>query len=385
MRTLPFDHAVRNLGRSPFRLAAGTAGSALVVLLVLSAAAFVRGMGASIEGSGGRGNVLLIGNGSEDSIERSEVPPVTAGVAAASIPGIRRRLGVPFVSPEIHAPLSVDLGDGGGERFANFRGIVPEAFLVHSRARLTGGRLPGPGEVIVGRLAAARMGVPPERLAAGAALRIEGRSWTVAGAFEAPGTVMESEIWMPLSDLYVATRRERPSCVVVTMDGDDLSEADLFARQRLDLEITAVPEEEYYHRIHAFYGPVRAMVWVTAILVAAGAFLGGLNTLYAAFASRVREMATLQVLGFPRRAVALNLLQESALLSAAGSLLAAGIAVLFLDGLSVRISMGAFGLRVDGVALATGLLTGVGLGLLGALIPAARCLRIPIPEALRSV
>ncbi len=385
MGQLPFDYAARNLGRSPARLAAGVVGSALVVLLVLSAAAFVRGMGESLSGSGSRRNVLLIGSGSEESIERSEVPPVTAGIAAASIPGIRTRLGVPFVSPEIHAPMSVDLGDGGGERFANFRGVVPEAFLVHSRVRVTQGTLPEPGQVIVGRLAAARMGVAPERLAPGAALSLEGRTWTVAGTFEAPGTVMESEIWMPLSDLYVATRRERPSCVVLTMEGEDLSEADLFARQRLDLEITAVPEAVYYEKIRAFYGPVRAMVWITAVLVAAGAFLGGLNTLYAAFSSRVREMATLQVLGFTRRSVAINLVQEAAMISAAGSLAAAAVALLFLDGASVRISMGAFGLRVDATALATGLATGIGLGLLGALLPAARCLRIPIPEALRSV
>lgn len=256
---------------------------------------------------------------------------------------------------------------------------------MHSRVRLAEGNLPRPGEVIAGRLAAARMGVPPERLAVGSVLSLEGRTWTVSGTFEAPGTVMESEIWMPLSDLYVATRRERPSCIVITMESADLSEADLFARQRLDLEITAVPETEYYEKIRAFYGPVRAMVWITALLVAAGAFLGGLNTLYAAFASRVREMATLQVLGFTRRAVAMNLVQEAALVSAAGSLVAAAVAVVFLDGASVRISMGAFGLRVDATALATGLATGLGLGLLGALLPAARCLRIPIPEALRSV
>jgi len=40
------------------------------------------------------------------------------------------------------------------------------------------------------------------------------------------------------------------------------------------------------------------MTWITAGLIAAGALFGGINTLYAAFASRVREMATLQAIGF---------------------------------------------------------------------------------------
>jgi hypothetical protein len=44
MRQLPFQYAFRNLGRSGVRLAASLIGSALVVLLVLAAGGFVRGM-----------------------------------------------------------------------------------------------------------------------------------------------------------------------------------------------------------------------------------------------------------------------------------------------------------------------------------------------------
>ena len=40
MRLLPFDYAVRNLGRSPTRLVLSVLGSTLVVLLVLAAGAF---------------------------------------------------------------------------------------------------------------------------------------------------------------------------------------------------------------------------------------------------------------------------------------------------------------------------------------------------------
>ena len=42
MPSLPFEYAVRNLGRSPLRLAMSVGGAALVVLLMLAAAAFVR-------------------------------------------------------------------------------------------------------------------------------------------------------------------------------------------------------------------------------------------------------------------------------------------------------------------------------------------------------
>src|SRR5213083_11358 len=102
MRLLPFDYSVRNLGRSPVRLALCVVGGMLVVLLVLAAGSFVRGMNQSLRSSGGASNVILLGAGSEESIERSEIDPTAGSLAFASIPGIRTRLGVPYVSPEVH-------------------------------------------------------------------------------------------------------------------------------------------------------------------------------------------------------------------------------------------------------------------------------------------
>ena len=383
---LPWEYGVRNMGRSPLRLVLGVGGSALVVLLVLSAAAFVSGMSRSLGGASSSSNVILLGAGSEESIERSEIRRNVAGIAAASIPGIRSRLGVEYASPEIHAALLVRPGsDDGPGHLANFRGVEAAAFLVHPQVRVTEGRAPGPGEILVGRLAAPRMGIDEAALAVGRTLRLAGRDLVVSGRFEAPGTVMDAEIWIGLQELLVATRRETISCVVLTMDdGADMSEAALFAKQRLDLELDVQREGEYYDRMLVFYRPVRMMVWATALLVAAGAFFGGLNTMYAAFAARVRELAALQVLGYTRGALLVGLLQESLLTAAAGSLLAAGAALLLLDGVAVRISMGAFGLSVDGAAMATGRGAGLALGVLGALPPALRCLRPEPHEALKA-
>ncbi|MBT7352297.1 MAG: ABC transporter permease, partial [Phycisphaerae bacterium] len=43
MKLLPFEYAVRNLGRSPLRMALSIGGSLLVVLLVITASGFQRG------------------------------------------------------------------------------------------------------------------------------------------------------------------------------------------------------------------------------------------------------------------------------------------------------------------------------------------------------
>jgi len=386
MRLLPFEYSVRNLVRNPLRTTLAVAGSTLVVLLVLVAAAFVRGMGEGLEGGGDDRTVILIGTGSQDSLERSELGAGVASIAAGSIPGIAERLGVPYVSPEIHMATMVQLdAEGENSVFVNLRGVEPSAYLVHAKLRIIEGRAPGVGEFLVGRLAAARMGVPDERLAVGRSLWLDGQEWPISGLFEAPGSVMEAEIWCRLSDLRVATKHENISCVVLTLAEDgDPADVDLFTKQRLDLELVALRESEYLGKVWAFYRPIRAMVWVTAILVAAGAFFGGLNTMYASFARRVRELGALQTLGFTRGAVLVSLIQESFLVSVAGSLLAAGIAMVFLDGIAVRISMGAFGMAVDAPVLALGLGAGLVLGVLGALPPALRCLSLPVAQSLKA-
>ena len=71
---LPFRYAVRNLFRSKTRLLQTIGGSALVVLLVMAAVAINQGMSRTLSASGSPHNVILLGTGSEESVQRSEVP-----------------------------------------------------------------------------------------------------------------------------------------------------------------------------------------------------------------------------------------------------------------------------------------------------------------------
>lgn len=389
MRQLPFSYAFRNLGRSGVRLAASLVGAALVVLLVLASGGFVRGMQRTLaEHTSLHENVMILGTGSEEGVERSQIDVSVEGIAAASIPGIKERAGVIYASPEIHAALPVKQSrDSEGDHSSVMRGVRPVALLVHPEVEIVEGRPPlaGHDEIMVGALAATRLGLPDARLALGQTLHFNDRDWTIVGRFTAPNTVMNAEIWIPLTDLQIATRREASlSCVIVTLDTARFAEVEFFTKNRLDLEITAIRERDYYASIAAFYAPIRIMVIVTAVLIASGGIMGGLNTMYAAFAARVREVGMLQSLGFTRRAIVLNLTEESVFASACGALIASAIGLALLDGVAVRFSMGAFALTLDAPVMLAGVAAGLVVGLVGAIPPAVRCLRLPITEALKA-
>jgi ABC-type lipoprotein release transport system permease subunit len=380
---LPFTYALRNLFRDPSRLAQTVGGSALVVLLLIAAVALNQGMDSVLATSGSPRNVILVGKGSEESIERSEVEIGAESAAATSIASIESRLGVSAISGEIvyQAPIRTE---SGREEPSLLRGVLEKALLVHTSVRLLEGNFPGPGEVMVGHLAHRKLGVDEEELKIGKNLFFGETSVTISGRFEAPGTVQESEIWFDRNDLASLTQRDSLSAVIIRLKEPDIEEAELFTFQRNDLELSAIREDLYYEKLSIFYKPIKMMTWVTAALVGAGAIFGGLNTLYAAFAARIKEMGTLQSIGYTRTALFISLIQESLLATLTGTLVAFVLAYFLLDGRTVPFSIGTFTLALTPTVIVSGLVTGILLGSIGTLPPALRCLLPSLPKALRS-
>ena len=380
---LPITYAIRNLFRDPVRLLQTVGGSALVVLLVIAAASLNHGMEELLQASGSSKNVILVGTGSEESVERSEVRLEAEAAAATSVAGLASPLGNTAASGEIiyMAPLAIP---GGQEKPSLLRGVTEKALLVHHRVRVLEGTFPRTGEVMVGRLMHRRFGVPAEDFFPGKTLLFGRDEFRISGVFEASGTVPESEAWFDRNDLATITQRDSLSAVYLRLDKAEFDDAHVFTLQRNDLELSAIPEDQYYDKLSTFYAPIRVMIWITAALVAAGALFGGLNTLYAAFASRIREMASLQCIGYTRRALLLSLIQESLLATLSGSLLAFTMALVLLDGIDIPFSLGTFTVELTPSIILIGLVTGIALGTLGTLPPALRCLQPALPVALRS-
>ncbi len=380
---LPFTYAVRNLFRDPGRLLQTVGGSALVVFLLMAATALNQGMSGVLSASGSAQNVILMGKGSEESIERSEVHLEAEAIAATAIRGLHQTLGQTAVSGEIvyQAPLQIP---GKDKAQGLLRGVTEKSLLVHQTVRLLEGRFPSPGEVMVGSLVYRKLGVDEEALAVGKVLNFGSAEFTISGIFTAPGTVLESEVWFERNDLATLTQRDTLSSVVLRLDTAEAEDVEIFTLQRNDLELAAIREDHYFAKLSGFYAPIRTMTWLTAMLVAAGAIFGGLNTLYAAFASRIKELATLQSIGYTRRAIFISLVQESLLATLTGTLLALIVALVFLDGRTVPFSIGTFRLSLTPLVIITGLSIGILLGTIGILPPAWRTLAPPLPKALRS-
>jgi putative ABC transport system permease protein len=350
----------------------------------------VRGVDAGLSGAAPPDAAILLSSVSERDVLRSTVSAALPELLVADVRGIKTIGGVPAVSGELHFGTYVRLGaapDAGGADTAYqafVRGVSDRAFLVHGAVTLLEGRTPKIGEAVVGRLAAAKLGCPDDALTVGRKIRFEGQVFDVVGVFAAPGTTIESEIWAPVEELKGATKRDDLSVVFARFEEpDDFAAFELFARRRLDLELTALRASTYYKEIAAYLAPIGGLAWLMALMIGAAALFGGATTLNAAVQDRVRELATLRAVGYSSFAIARSLATESLVLASAGGLFGLLFARLFLAGAAVRLAMGAFTLKVDAVATASGAAAVLALGLLGVAPAAIRVARLPIAVALK--
>ena len=384
MRGLPLHHALRNAGRRVVRSGLLVVASALVALLLVATSSFVRSLESCHLAAAPSDTAILISTSAMRDIVRSAMSPAVADLAAADVPGVLRVGGVPASSPEIHMGTDLRVPGDPLPRQAFVRGVTERAYLVHDAVTLIAGRLPGPGEALVGRLAAMKCDLEPAALEPGGLIEIEGGEFTVVGVFAAPGTTIESEIWLPLEELQGLAQRDDCSVVFIRVESpDDLADVDLFANRRLDLELLSIPSATYYAELASYFDPILALAWAMALLIAIAATAGGANTVIASVQDRIREIGTLRAIGFRGRALAWSVLQETLTLTLAGALLGLVLARLLLAQVSVSMAMTAFRLEVDAISVMIGLGGILVISLAGALPALVHILRLPIAAALK--
>lgn len=389
-RLLPWEYGIRNLFRRPLRTFLTFVGLTTVIVLVLVVVGFIRGLENSIAVSGDPQTAIVFSLGMGENLEYSSIPMRTCDLVPASIGGIQERYGVKYVSPELYLGTQVGVMGPGQteprETLGLVRGVTQTALLVRRQMQIEEGCWPEAGEIIIGRLAATKLGATEEEVSIGRSIRLENRDWKIVGVFSCGGAAFESEIWCRLDELQQAMKRQDLSIVALTLQPNaDFADLDLFCKQRLDLELQTMRETDYYATLQRDYEPIRWLAWLVVLLVAGAGVFAGLNTMYGSVVGRIAELSMLQTIGFVRRAVAVSLIQEAVILALAASLCASLIAVLLINGSAVRFTMGAFQLQIDSVSVLIGCGVGLLLGLFGAIPPAIRALKMPIVDGLKSV
>lgn len=365
----------------------GIAGVVIVFVAVLSIA---EGFRKTMAGTGSPSKAMIMRGGADtelSSILRRESVEIIK-----QAPGIAPGATGPMASAELFVIVDLPKKSTGTAANVPIRGVQPEAVATRDTLQIVEGRMFefGRNEVIVGRAAQGQFA----GLDVGSRISAGSNDWEVVGAFEADGSVAESEIWVDASVLQSAYRRGTSYQSVMARlespEAFDTFKNALTSDPRLDVQV--VRESEYYAEQSVMLSNLITTIgYLIAFLMGIGAVFGAINTMYNAVASRTREIATLRALGFGSMPVVASVIGEALTLAAVGGLIGGLIAFVAFNGYQTAtmnfqtFSQVAFSFAVTPALLIQGLVFALVMGLVGGLFPAIRAARLPIVTALREL
>jgi putative ABC transport system permease protein len=388
---IPLNYSLQNLRvrwTSALAAVAGIAGTVGVFVAMLSLA---NGFKSAVVHAGSPANAIVRRAGAQmevDSLLTVDETKVIADDLAAIVTGER---GSP-VSPEVVVIGDFPLRETGTDAHLQLRGVTPKVFAVRDSIHLASGRFlqPGLNELVIGRNVAASY----SSFDIGKVVRFGGASWTVVGVFDAGGTAFDSEVWADGSSLAQAFQRPQGvfQSVTVRVPSPDQYRRlkDLLTTDpRLAVQLDR--EREYYERQSRVLTELLVMIGIgLGVVMAAGAVVGALNTMYSTVTERTHEIACLRAVGFGEGSVIAAIMFEAECIAIAGGLCGCLFALPF-NGLTTRTlnpqtqSHLAFAFQVTPALLLLGLLFAVLMGFVGGLPPAIRAGRARIAVVLREL
>jgi putative ABC transport system permease protein len=312
-----------------------------------------------------------------------------AGIIGAQPEVALDREGRRLVADEAIVLINLPKRASGNPANVIIRGVQPVSPELRREVRLSAGRFlnPGSNEIVAGAQIARRF----QGAGLGETLRFAMRQWRVVGILEAGNTGFSSELWGDVETLLAAFRRTAFSSVILRLR-DPAAFDDLKARLEADprLPVQVLREVEFYEnqsrRLATF---IRLLGLVLTGIFGLGAILGAMVTMYAQVGARIAEIGTLRALGFKRHHILAAFLVESMFLGFLGWLLGL-VPAAFLNFMTLStINWSSFAEITFKFALTPGivvksLLFGVGMGLVGGLLPSLKAARLPLLEALRA-
>ncbi|KRG87825.1 membrane protein [Stenotrophomonas daejeonensis] len=361
-------------------------GIAGVVGVLVAMLAMGEGFQATLDSTGDDTTAIVLRGGSQAEtnsvITRDQVPLL------GTLPGVAHDpQGRALLSPELSQVVNLVSRSDGTDVNAQFRGVGDMAWMVHDKVRITQGRAfkPGLREIVVGEGARTQF----RDMEVGKTLTLGNQTWAVVGVF-ASGDAHDSELWTDAQTLATTYQRGAYQSISVRTEGApgfERFKAAVAADPRLKLDVETT--RDYYRKQGGGLNTLISILGkVIGTIMAIGAVFGALNTMYAAVATRAREIATMRAIGFRGLPVVTAVMLETMLLALLGGLLGCAVAWLVFNGYSVstigsNFSAVVFKFHVSPELLWSGLKWALGIGLVGGLFPALRAARLPITTALR--
>ncbi|WP_312316010.1 ABC transporter permease [Stenotrophomonas sp.] len=361
-------------------------GIAGVVGVLVAMLAMGQGFQSTLNSTGDDTTAIVLRGGSQaetNSVITREQTPLLS-----TLPGVSKDAqGRPMISPELSQVVNLVSKGDGTDVNAQFRGVGEMGWLVHDKVKVTEGRQfkPGLREIVVGKGAQSQF----RGLEVGKSLTLGNQQWTVVGAFNS-GDSHDSELWTDAETLATTYQRGAWQSISVRTDGKagfDQFKAAVAADPRLKLDVETT-KAYYAKQGGGLTKLISVLGTVIGTIMAFGAVFGALNTMYAAVATRAREIATMRAIGFRGLPVVTAIMLETMLLALIGGLLGGLVAWAIFNGYSVstigsNFSQVVFQFKVSPELLWSGLKWALGIGLVGGLFPALRAARLPITTALR--
>lgn len=375
---IPLKYNIRNL--LVRRLSTGMTlfGVAMVVFIFVGLMALYHGIESSISTTGSRDNIFIMRKGAITA----EVSALDMGIVNTIkyLPSIQTTpAGEPLVSPEFFTPVWLPVRGRDEEKLIAVTGIKEIALKVHNGIKIIKGNFPTGSQVMIGRLVADELG----DIEIGNKLYFGRREWTVSGIFESGGTSFESGIFAPLNDIMSDMKKGYISSITAKIkEPEKINEVCTEMQEDPQLNVSVQPEIEYYKTISQAISHIKTLGYLIAILMAIGAFFGGMNTLYTSINYRKRDIGTLKALGFSQGSILMSFVVESLIISLTGGVIGSLLGLL-TNGISTYMIGIVFRFKVTPTIIFQGMLFAVIIGIFGGLIPARGGVKVPTVTALR--
>ncbi len=354
----------KNLLRRPMRTLLTSAGVALGVGLIVA----LLSISAGVERTAG--DLIHLGR-ADFGLFQSGVSDATRSLLPAGLEAqVARDPGVAATARIFLYVTTVQ-----GHQSSLVFGLAPDEFPARRLTLLSGNR----SGALVGDAGAKAFGVRP-----GSSIRVDGRSFDVSGVFHSGDRFEDQGVVLPLTAVQKLAKRPGEVTTIAVTAKLGHRPKDVAARLERRFGISAIVEPGQAVKVDTSSRLVLDVGWVISVLALIVGGIGVTNTMAMSVFERVREIGILRAVGWTGTRIAALIVSEAIGIALVALALGLGLGLLAANLFTTRTGLSSLvSPRFTAGVFAWGLAFALGVGLVGAIYPAWRALRLSPIEALR--